>query len=180
MSAITLIGAVSEPTISQAIDEINSIDWNDTSLGELLTIEVTDKLKIILLSRLDEMRNTITEINETVISDPVAPVLYPNIYSLIEWVKNEIGASFLGKARIVSLLPGKDIPDHVNDSLYYSKYTRYHIPLVTHPDVKIVETLTSEEENMTVGNIYKLSNTKSHSFINKSNISRIHLIIDLA
>ena len=180
MSAITLVGSVPESTINQAISEINSIDWDDTSLHELLTIEVTDKLKVMLLSRLNEMGETITEINETAVSNEVAPFLYPAIHSLIDWIKNEIGASFVGKTRIVILLPGKVIPDHVNDSKYYSMYTRYHIPLVTHTDVKIIDTLTAEEENMTVGNIYKLSNTTSHSFKNNSNINRIHLIVDLA
>ena len=169
MSVITVIGTIPEPTISQAITEVNSIDWNDTSLHDMLTIEATDKLKVLLLSRLDEFGDTIEEINNAVVSNQITPFLYPAIHSIIDWLKNEVGASFVGKTRIVVLLPGEVIPDHVNDGTYYSMYTRYHIPLVTHPDVKIIDTLTSVEENMTIGNVYKLSNTKSHSFKNNSN-----------
>ena len=179
MSVITFLTAAPESIISQAISEVSSMDWDDTLNGSI-EFDNNDRTKVLMWSQLNELGDTVEEINTTVVSNQIAPVIYPGIHSLIDWFKNSTGSSYIGKVRIVSLLPGKDIPDHVNDSPYYSKYTRYHIPLVTHPDVKIVETLTSEEENMTVGNIYRLSNTKSHSFTNKSNINRIHLIIDLA
>jgi|694.fasta_scaffold15129_3 hypothetical protein len=179
MSVITFFAAAPESTVSQSVTEVNSIDWDGSPIDGI-EIDSNDNIKVMMLSQLNDLGDTVEEINNTVIFNQLTPLLYPGIYSLIDWLKSTVGASYIGKTRIVALLPGKGIPDHINNSSYYSKYTRYHIPLVTHSDVKIIETLTSTEENMLVGNVYTLSNTISHSFKNNSNITRIHLIVDLA
>ena len=179
MSVITFFAAAPESTVSQSVTEVNSIDWDGSPINGI-EIDSNDRIKVMMLSQLNDLGDTVEEINNTVVFNEHTPFLYPGIHSLIDWLKSVTGASYIGKTRIVALLPGKDIPDHINNSFYYSKYTRYHIPLVTHPDVKIIETLTSTEENMLVGNVYTLSNTISHSFKNNSNTTRIHLIVDLA
>ena len=58
---------------------------------------------------------------------------------------------------------------------------RFHIPIITHPDVKMTcWGLDGEpvEHHMAPGSIYYLDTRKPHSVANLSPVDRVHLVVD--
>ena len=178
MSLITVIGQVPESMLANAISDVKSFDWTDEDFFE---IERTNESFVIRLNQISMTSdfNSIEEFDETSYNIPTT-FNVDNVRVLIDWIKSITNSSFLGSTRIVSLFPGAYTPSHANSNKYFSFYTRYHIPLVTHPDVKFIDTITGVEDHMSVGNVYKLANNVEHQVVNNSDIFRIHLIVDLA
>tara|TARA_B100001113_G_scaffold94469_1_gene75595 strand:+ start:147 stop:701 length:555 start_codon:yes stop_codon:yes gene_type:complete len=90
------------------------------------------------------------------------------------------GPAKLVNALFIRLFKGCYIREHVdnprgNDN-FFTKTKRYHIPIVTHPDVKMI--CKGEEYHIETGYAYELENTEMHGVQNSSPIDRIHLVID--
>lgn len=90
------------------------------------------------------------------------------------------GPGKLVNALFIRLYKGCYIKEHVdnprgNDTIF-TKTRRYHIPIVTHPQVKMV--CKGTPYHCETGGIYELLNTEMHGVRNNSPIDRIHLVID--
>lgn len=76
-----------------------------------------------------------------------------------------------------SLLPPKyEIKKHYDDGLYFTLSNRVHLPLITNEDV--IFSVGDQKFNLKVDRLVEINNKKIHSVSNKSNHSRIHLILD--
>ena len=80
---------------------------------------------------------------------------------------------------LVNLPSGAKIPEHIDkpDFKIFQHTKRYHIPLITHPDVQF--THSGETWYLEKGKIYELNNIMGvHGVKNASPIDRIHILTD--
>lgn len=98
------------------------------------------------------------------------------IDNIITDLELEYGAKAV-RIEFVKMPAQTSVRPHVDggDMLYLIR--RCHIPIVTHEDVLF--TVLDNTVNMQVGKSYEINNGMPHSVVNKSNIDRVHLIIDL-
>lgn len=73
--------------------------------------------------------------------------------------------------------PGTGIYRHWDLNPIFENSHRVHLPLVTHPDVKFY--IDDVEYHFPAGQFYEFDNQRYHEVKNKSDIFRIHLIVDL-
>ncbi len=93
----------------------------------------------------------------------------------IKHLLDNLNCTYL-KIRIMRIIPGQAIGEHI-DSFQSNDIIRIHIPVVTHPLVEfwIEKTLYKiPTEKLTYINV-----RRRHKVINKSNITRIHIVIDV-
>lgn len=69
------------------------------------------------------------------------------------------------------------IPPHVDDGRVGEQ--RFHVPLVTHPDVKMRWLDSEHEEHLEVGYLYQVDFTKTHEIVHCAPIDRVHVQINL-
>jgi len=119
---------------------------------------------------------------DTVFTDLVA-VDYPEIDCLyhakqvILEVMKHTKAEKLGRVIIVSLKPGGQIPEHVDEGDYADHYERFHVCLAS--DAGNLFYNEKEAVYMRPGQIWHFNHKKPHKVENKSLSERIHLIVDL-
>lgn len=104
---------------------------------------------------------------------------YINCYRAVEWIYEQVNGIALGRIMIVNLLPGGCVAPHVDPGTYFSKYSRFHIPLITNEQVVFSNSETSPAEHMPYGYLCQLNNLDMHMVRNNSNHSRIHIIADI-
>lgn len=79
---------------------------------------------------------------------------------------------------VASLAPGGSIKEHRDISGGVAAgITRFHVPLRTHPEVSFY--ISGDEVKMGEGELWHLDTTYLHRVENRSDIERLHLIIDL-
>ena len=79
---------------------------------------------------------------------------------------------------LASLRPGGFVKEHRDISGgTAANVIRLHIPIITHPDVSFF--VSGERVFMSAGEVWHLDTTYRHRVENKSDIERIHLILDL-
>jgi|LakMenE01Jun11ns_1017448.scaffolds.fasta_scaffold9835295_3 hypothetical protein len=83
----------------------------------------------------------------------------------------------VGKSSYVRLNAGCFIPEHSDNFEYLRMVHRFHIPIVTNPDVlfKVGE----ESVNMKEGECYEIDVSLLHSVWNNGDTPRVHLIVDI-
>lgn len=79
--------------------------------------------------------------------------------------------------RFLVLEPDGIIKRHV-DTFLSGRVVRLHIPVITHPDVEFQ--LDDVRQNWQEGEFWYGDFTQPHSVFNKSDITRVHLVIDAA
>lgn len=83
----------------------------------------------------------------------------------------------MGQVLYVNLPAGKVIDPHEDFGSYLFYICRYHIPIITNPDVGFI--VDEEIKFMKEGECWEINNNKMHSVFNKGNSDRIHLLIDI-
>jgi hypothetical protein len=78
---------------------------------------------------------------------------------------------------IVGMNPNSRIRTHRDrgDTVYYAR--RIHVPIITNPDVFF--TVGGNEIHMETGIAYEINNARWHSARNRSNLERVHFIMDI-
>ncbi len=80
------------------------------------------------------------------------------------------------RVQLAELPPGQVIAPH-RDTHILAVIHRMHVPLVTHPLVKF--TIARQEFFLKEGHLYDLNNAVVHSVENKSDVMRVHLMVDM-
>ena len=84
----------------------------------------------------------------------------------------------LAAVRILTLPPGGHIKEHFD---YHTNFQygllRLHIAIVTHPDVEFV--IGGERVSFMPGELWFGDFSMTHSVENKSDVTRVHLVIDV-
>ena len=91
----------------------------------------------------------------------------------------QILASFntvIGRSRLMRLSPRATVPVHTDINYYWRDRLRIHIPIITDPSIRFC--CNDKEVNMAAGEVWVFDNWKSHTVINPSDITRIHLVAD--
>jgi hypothetical protein len=80
-------------------------------------------------------------------------------------------------ARLLALAPGAVLKEHRDYHLGWEDgEIRLHVPIVTHPDVEF--TLDGRAVELPLGECWYLNLNKAHSAVNRSEVTRVHLVID--
>lgn len=100
----------------------------------------------------------------------------PSALKFCETIAERSGGE-LGRATLVSLLPGKKVFPHVDAGAYYRIRDRYHLVLKSSRG----SPLTAEGETalMWPGELWAFDNKVTHSAENRSGEPRVHLIFDI-
>lgn len=101
-----------------------------------------------------------------------------------EWLDGFVAKLGLGGVvtrRLCRMLPaGQGIPLHTDGATFGSKRERrFHVPLVTHPDVKMVWPEDGVEEHLEVGYLYEVRYDCPHEIVHKAPVARIHIQINV-
>lgn len=166
-----------------AQEEVLAIDWNNLlipdrrSEASVFKTSITNHLRVHKIKK--DTPHTIEALSAIVdCIDTPARILYPNINKLVDWIYNTVDGTKLGRIMIVKLLPNGIINAHIDPGQYFQEHYRFHVPFITAPEV-----LFYGEDNvpahMPEGFLSQLANRRMHSAENKSNVDRIHLIVDI-
>jgi len=91
----------------------------------------------------------------------------------------QVFASFntvIGRSRLMRLAPGAEVTPHSDIAYYWHDHTRIHIPIVTDPGVRFI--CDGIEVHMAAGEAWIFDNWRQHQVLNRTNTTRIHLVID--
>ena len=72
---------------------------------------------------------------------------------------------------------GQCIPPHI-DSWVPKGWSRFHIPLISHSDIKMRWPMDNIEVHLEPGYLYEVRVDRLHEVINPTNCERIHIQID--
>jgi len=103
----------------------------------------------------------------------VTPALQQSPY--IKQVIAQLG-NVCGRSRLMRLEPGAEVPRHSDLNYHWHKHIRIHIPIFTDPQVDFW--CADKKVNMAAGECWIFDTFKSHIVENKSQKTRIHLVID--
>ena len=80
------------------------------------------------------------------------------------------------RAQLAELPPGQVIEPH-RDGNILALIHRLHVPIITHPDVEFI--IDGNTFCLRADRLYDLNNVVMHSVTNRSDVMRIHLLVDL-
>lgn len=103
-----------------------------------------------------------------------------NILNLVTPIIKDLEITYDGKisqALFIKLPPSAEILPHEDQGTYVEAVRRFHIPIVTNPDVKF--NVDGEIKYLKHGECWEINNNKVHHVINKGDEDRIHLMIDI-
>lgn len=81
-----------------------------------------------------------------------------------------------GSIVLVKLKPKTNILPHTDGGWFVDTH-RVHVPIITHPD--ILFSLNGKKVHLKRGWIYELNNLVEHGVENPTDVSRVHLMVDL-
>lgn len=82
----------------------------------------------------------------------------------------------IGRSRLMRLSPGASVSEHTDGHYFWRNHLRIHIPIITDPAVAFY--CGREQVHMAVGESWTFDNWLLHSVENRSELTRIHLVID--
>jgi hypothetical protein len=163
--------------------EVSNIDWNNLPIRDQRSDTSVFKTSITSHLRIHKKTmntpHTIEALSAIVdCMDTSSRRLYPEVDKLVSWIYNHVEGTKLGRIMLVKLLPSGIIGKHIDPGQYFQEHYRFHVPLITNPNV-----LFYGEDNIPIhmpeGFLSQLANRRWHSAENKSNVDRIHLIVDI-
>ena len=105
----------------------------------------------------------------------MAPTRWLQACAYIRQAMGEIGAVW-GRARLMGLAPGAEVPPHVDVNYYWRTHLRIHVPIVTTPDVSF--TCGGETVHMAPGECWVFDTFRWHEVHNRGAAKRVHLVMD--
>lgn len=101
-----------------------------------------------------------------------------------EWLDDFIGSlGFKPSYRILRKLPAyQGIPAHRDEvknggSVHYG--TRYHVPLITHPDVFMRFPDDGTQVHMEAGYLYRFDHSRTHEVVHLAPVDRVHVVFNV-
>jgi len=82
----------------------------------------------------------------------------------------------IGRSRLMRLAPGASVSRHIDAHYFWRNHLRIHVPIITDPAVTFY--CDQEEVHMAAGDSWTFNNWLVHSVENRSDLTRIHLVID--
>lgn len=92
----------------------------------------------------------------------------------------QVMASFhtvVGRSRLMRLARGAEVPSHSDGNYTWRNRVRIHVPIITHPDI-LFSSVGNIDVHMAAGEAWTFDNWRQHAVYNRSDVDRIHLVID--
>jgi len=83
----------------------------------------------------------------------------------------------IGRSRLMGLAPDEEVPVHSDINYHWFKRVRIHVPITTTEDVTFY--CGEKQVHMKAGEAWVFDSWKYHRVVNKSNVFRVHLVIDI-
>jgi len=100
-----------------------------------------------------------------------------DINNLQNLINKNLSNGKIESVLLIKLSKYSIIPVHRDHGVYLMSHNRIHIPIITHPNVTFQ--VGNDIKHLKPGEIWEINNNeKPHAVNNKSNIDRIHMIID--
>ena len=184
---VKTIAPVPDEIFQPALAEINSINWQqikDPYRGSAKVFATSTAVHIRTHQPPagQPMPTTIEEwsvITECA-NHPENYTKYPGIVNTANWIMQQVSGQALGRIMIIELEPWGHVGLHVDPLDYFAMYSRFHIPFKTNPRVVFSGGAGTANEHMAYQHLCQLNNRLPHSLINRSDQSRIHLLVDIA
>lgn len=78
---------------------------------------------------------------------------------------------------LARLMPGETIPAHTDSAAFFAAARRFHVPLLTNPDVSFL--VDGETVPMPASHLIEIDNRRAHMVVNNGQSPRVHLIFDI-
>lgn len=109
------------------------------------------------------------------LAGPMRPTAWLERCPYTMQVLDALGATW-GRARLMRLAGGAQVPPHVDTDYYWRERMRVHVPIITSPAVRFQ--CGSAEVNMGAGECWIFDTWRRHRVLNTSDALRIHLVAD--
>lgn len=100
-----------------------------------------------------------------------------------QWLPAFVDSLELGGHPIIAVcrkLPaGQGIPPHIDPVMYPGNERRFHVPLVTHPDVMMRWPDDGVEEHLEAGYLYEVRFDKLHEIVHRAPVDRVHVQVNV-
>lgn len=106
---------------------------------------------------------------------PMGPTEYLLQCPYVMEAMAEIGAVW-GRGRLMGLGAGAEVPPHVDANYYWRTHIRFHIPVITNPDVDF--SCGDATVNMAPGECWIFDTFRPHHVHNRGAGQRVHLVFD--
>lgn len=183
-AVINIISKVPNDIFISAKTEILNINWENLPLPDrrsesaVFKTSITNHLRIHNIT--EDTPHTIEALSDIIeCRDTVARQLYPEVDKLIDWIFTFVNGTKLGRIMIVKLMPGGVIGEHIDPGRYFLNHYRFHVPIITDPNVLFFGEDKTQAMHMPEGYLSQLANRRKHSAENRSTIERIHIIVDI-
>ena len=115
---------------------------------------------------------------EKTINENLIKLFKPFIDCLLDNLKRKFNYNnpVIVKLMFVKLLPHSIIKTHIDRGYILTLSNRIHKPIITNKDVNVI--INNKIFYMEPGKIYNFNNTLMHGVNNKSDVERVHCIID--
>jgi hypothetical protein len=181
---LKIIDKIPEDLLYLTLQDLSLIDWDN-----LLIFDSRAKYKEFSSCRSLHLRmhkHTEGQIKEREVlskvvacQNTIAVYKYLEINKLVDWVYSNVEGTELGRVMVVNMSPNSSVGEHKDIGPYFTKYRRFHVPLLTNEDVVFTGGLNVSREHAPYGTLCELNNKGIHGVLNNSNLYRIHLIIDV-
>lgn len=152
-----------------------SNEWNlDTTRQNLYKTHkntVMYQLKFMDYDWVPENKDLSYNVNELKTTE--AKTEYNNIIKTLEQFYNGV----VVRSELVGLMPNSIVRKHIDEGNMFKFSKRCHIPIITNENVYF--TVLNNTINMKEGGCYEINNAMPHGVENKSNVLRVHLILDI-
>lgn len=181
---IRVLSKVPDELFMTVRTEVLKIDWNNLPIPDrrsessVFKTSITNHLRIHKVTK--DTPHTIKALSAIVdCMDTSARQLYPEVNKLIDWIYAHVDGTKLGRIMLVKLMPGGVIGEHIDPGQYFLEHHRFHVPIITDSKVVFFNLDKENPMHMPEGYLSQLANRKPHSAENRSNVERIHLIVDI-
>lgn len=181
---IQIIKEIPDDIFNNCLDELSTVQWKyvqDNRKKGVFKTSTSIHLRSHDISNHAQKPSTVEEFSAIVdcADNPGAVSKFPKHYEAALWIKEQVGGLDLGRVMIVHLEPKGEIGLHIDPGAYFKKHARYHIPLVTNPNVQFFDQ-EGNKAHMPAKTLCRLNNLSSHGLVNNSEEERIHLIVDVS
>lgn len=181
---VKIISKVPADLFIEALDEVLKIDWNNLPVPDrrseaaVFKTSITNHIRVHKVTK--DTPHTIEALSAIVdCMDTPARKLYPKVDQLVKWIYSTVEGTKLGRIMLVKLMPGGIIGAHIDPGQYFLEHYRFHVPFITAPEVIFYGPKKETSAHMPEGYLSQLANRRMHSAENRSNVERIHLIVDI-
>jgi hypothetical protein len=178
MTILTKVGELPALIMLKAVREVEAVDWGEVDSSERKSISYFSHCDSLAL-RIPDAEGVPFDQLPTVLTarDTQVREKFKALNAIITWLYYKVKGKELGRVSLIRLLAGKVINQHIDFGAYYQHYQRFHVPLITNPQVLF----TGEHESLhlPVGHVYRLDNLQMHGVRNDSEQDRVHLVVDI-